>query len=452
VGEVEHKMEALSVQRAQGWDVGGVDRPLPTNGTVDYDAYGSLRWRVEEDDLFARLQPARRELLPYYVPTLFQSVLGEGSERLLEQMRPLHTVEMDEDFARGVALRELFEQASWPKDTAVVIDAPGPRSIAVAAALADRFDPVFTFGNWPHPLGVVPAHLTLEAALFYLPMFERTRAGRAADAPPLFVLDSNRLSPYRDADTQFDNRYLVKLPSAAQLLALGMRHVLYVDEFGGRESDDLNQRLSELCEAGIEVKVVALADFQRGPAPVLAEAEGETENENEAAPPQSEEEEPQPTFTIDWFWWGGFPEFQVGFWESYGWYSPSRLIWVGPPHGRRGIVVGPPPAKRPTMSGAERVGIAPRPTLFHSPNPSRPPPIGFGQVDVRTSRVDGTVTAVRPGGYQSQAFSMGAHGSSRAGWPASLGGGSHSHSFSGGSFSGARSGSFGRVGGGGFSA
>ena len=87
--------------------------------------------------------------------------------------------------------------------------------MALAAALAARFCPVFTFDNWPHPLGVVPSHLTLGACLYYLPLFLEAAQTRPQPAPPLFVLDANRLDPYRDQPDQFDNRYVAPVPSAA---------------------------------------------------------------------------------------------------------------------------------------------------------------------------------------------------------------------------------------------
>src|SRR5262249_13730502 len=139
------------------------------------------------------------------------------------------------------------------------------------------FTPVFTFANWPHPLGVVPAHQTIAASLYYLPMFAAAANVRAPDAPPLFVLDANRLAPYGGADKQFDNRYFVKLPTAAQLAALGVRHVLYVSADATQELDDLNAALVALCQKGVDVKMVALGDFVRADdEPALAQGEGDS--------------------------------------------------------------------------------------------------------------------------------------------------------------------------------
>ena len=58
---------------------------------------------------------------------------------------------------RGEALLlAAHREGACRTDVALVLDLPGPEAVAVAAALAPCFDPVFVFDNWPHPLGVVP--------------------------------------------------------------------------------------------------------------------------------------------------------------------------------------------------------------------------------------------------------------------------------------------------------
>ena len=138
------------------------------------------------------------------------------------------------------------------------------------------FDPVFLFDNWPHPKGVVPAHLTLGATLYFLPELERTRAGRhPAMAPPVFVLDRQRLAPYADDAGQFDNRYFAGLPSWEGFHAAGIRHVLYVTaDAATLDADDLNDDLVELDGGGIDVKLLALSDFSQTPLPGWVEDPG----------------------------------------------------------------------------------------------------------------------------------------------------------------------------------
>src|SRR5207248_1309850 len=109
--------------------------------------------------------------------------------------------------AGGGLLAWLLSQSDEVDITMDALDVQGPTSVAVAAGMAPGFDPVFVLDNWPHPLGVVPSHLTLGAVLYYRPLFMRLRGSRTGRAPPVFVLDRNRLARYTDEETQFDNRY-----------------------------------------------------------------------------------------------------------------------------------------------------------------------------------------------------------------------------------------------------
>src|SRR6185369_2349744 len=111
-------------------------------------------------------------LAPYFVPTLFQSLIGSPSgARLRQQLYPVWSEPMRAANARGEALLDLAAAPGAPHDVALVLDLPGPQSVALAAALAPAFAPVFLFDNWPHPNGVVPAHQTLGAAVYERPLF-----------------------------------------------------------------------------------------------------------------------------------------------------------------------------------------------------------------------------------------------------------------------------------------
>ncbi|MCU1281062.1 MAG: hypothetical protein JWM53_4608, partial [bacterium] len=407
--ELNVNVDALQLQRDEGWDVGQPGATLAFPDSTTEDAAGGQSWREAMTNLAGTLAPSAAALQPFYVPTLFQSLIGPAGQRLRAVMRPIHNAGMDDDFARGIALRAQFAGAEWPKDTALVVDAPGPRAVAVAAALADRFAPVFTFANWPHPLGVVPAHQTIAASLYYLPIFSAAAAVRAADAPPLFVLDANRLAHYGDADKQFDNRYFVHLPRAEQLAALGIRHLLYVGA-GDRELDDLNAALVALCQKGVDVKMVALGDFVRaGDEPQVAAAEGDSggDGDEEGDEPEAAPVDPAWTFAFAWaqplylwphFWYRGCWWDRSLFWSDYNWYAPSHGGPMIPRHGRGAVVIGPPTGVRtPAMPSHAVWTPSMRNTMF-TPAPSNAH-VGpsLGQIAVTASRNDGHIIGFRGG-------------------------------------------------------
>ena len=115
-------------------------------------------------------------------------------------------------YSRAEGLRTLIASSDNANQTLIISDLPGPASIALGAAMADTAALVPVFDNWPHPLGVVRAHETLGAMVYYAHEIEEKRSKLKENAPALMLLDSNRLAAYADQDTQFDNRYLAKLP------------------------------------------------------------------------------------------------------------------------------------------------------------------------------------------------------------------------------------------------
>ena len=233
----------------------------------------------------------------------------------------------------------MHRAVQMPKDTALILDLEGPTSIALAATLASGFDPVFTFDNWPHPLGVVPSHLTLASAVFYRPVFLRARAVRPPDAPVVFVLDRNRLALYTDEDGQFDNRYVAKLPTAENLRSLGIRHLLYVTPGKNdlRELDDLNDDFVEFAKRSIDVKVLPLSDLDAPAAPARA------------SPPATA------------YYYGGYPHTHLWFWHDYGWYAPRPS--ARPPSGSPAPALPPPSPPAQVSRGAAYRPVS-RPTIF----------------------------------------------------------------------------------------
>jgi hypothetical protein len=298
-------------------------------GAIETDARGYARWMTMLPQLAARLAPAQDALLPFYRPTLFQTLMLEQGRDLRALITPIYTSDMCRAYSRGRGLLSLFVRRGVPADTAIIIDAPGPEAIAAGAALAERFDPVFIFDNWPHLRGVVPSHLTLAAALYFAPLLEDLKT-RPAPRPPVIVLDSNRLAPYIDAAGDFDNRYMVELPDAQAFARLGIRRLFYVSgRARGTELDDLNGDFVALASAGIDIRLLALDDFRQAG--------------NEQA---CGGQDAQP------FLFGGDEETDQLFWN---WYAP-----LSPPISGSFIVAPPPwlgprthyrPSRRPTFLG-----------------------------------------------------------------------------------------------------
>jgi len=204
----------------------------------------------------------------FYVQTLFESptalpkATAQGDPAtitpLQTALKPIHTNGMADAFAIG---RALADPLGAMTDTAVIVDLDGHEAVAFAAGACQKLDPIFLFDNWPHPHGVVPAHMTLAAAAYYQPLFARAQLSNPPDVPAMFVLDAQRLAPYRDDATQFDNRWVARMPSPSALKSLRVAKLLYViaaNRSPARELDDLNDDFVADTAAGIAILMLPL--------------------------------------------------------------------------------------------------------------------------------------------------------------------------------------------------
>jgi hypothetical protein len=361
--ETEVSLAALELQKREGWNAGHADRSLvfpadmvPVPSMVN--AIGMLAMWPDLQRMADRLTP-EPHLSPYAITTLFQAL---ADPKGLSALRTVHTPAMDTAYGRGVALRDLLAEAEVPPGIALIVDLPGPEAVALAAGLADRFCPVFTFDNWPHPLGVVPSHWTLGACAYYLPLFDVAAQRRTPPSMPVFVLDANRLNPYRDEPNQFDNRYVAPVPSAASLTSLGIKRLLYLRPDGASltELDDLNADFVAWEQAGLEVRAVALSDF-------TAQQAAATETTTTTMPSGGAS-----------YYYGGQAHYHPHFWSSYGWSQPvssSRRL-VPAPSGLSNAAAYRP-AFRPTIFATRTIGGA--------AGIGKQKPSGFGRVSVRMS-------------------------------------------------------------------
>ncbi len=300
----EEVRTALSLQRDYGWNFGASDESLVYDGITTTPFERSTLTRMVYE-----LGPVRQDLKPYNINTLFQSpealpaklLPGEDSQTphvpIAAALRPMFTAKMDELYKIGRNLSKLLISGS-ADPVALVIDMDGPNAVAFAAGIAEDFDPVFLFDNWPHPRGVVPAHRTLAAAAYYQPRFVATTAIRSPQWPA-FVLDRNRLASYTDDSRQFDNRWFAKLPSASAMAALKVAHILYVVEQVAHlpELDDLNHAFMALNAWNIDVRAIACNAF-------VARSS------------------PDPTPGSRDYFYGGTEASEAGFFAHYPWKAP----------------------------------------------------------------------------------------------------------------------------------
>lgn len=374
--------DALALQQSQGWNVGSEAKPLNLPFPQKIDSRQSAEWRsyLNPAEMLDAYDVNAQAWMPYFVPTLIQSLQYDS---LRNQLTPIYTPDMAEAYGRGQAIaRDFLQNAQNPGETALIVDLPGRDSIAFGAGLADAARLIPTFDNYPHPLGVTKSHETLAAMLTYAGEVEVKQATLPENAPPAFLLDSNRLADYKDENAQFDNRYLAKLPSAEKLRERGIKSIFYLtpDRTRTVELDDLNEDFVEYKQSGLNVAMLPLSDF--------------TQEQGAAAAANTNERR---------YHYGGNPFFLPFFFYSYPFYAPRpdyarRFPPTGA--GRTGTAIPTPapprytPVRRPTLFSGTRIGNTAR-------GVGRSKPSGFGRATVRvnsTGRVVGT-RAGRSGFY-----------------------------------------------------
>jgi hypothetical protein len=346
-------ISTLSIQQEYGWNFGARTESLAFDGVnaVPFDPKSA-------DTITADLTPVNAKYRPFWSPTLFQSPSAlptktaeadapDPFKPLKDVLRTYHDTQMDIAFGRGRALALLLNKRVT--DVAVVVDLAGPEAVAFAAGMAGFFDCVFAFENWPHPRGVVPAHRTLAAALYYQPLFKK-KSAEAVDKPPVIVLDRNRLASYTSESTQFDNRWLARLPTAQNLTSLGIKRVLLVtpSETDANEMDDLNDDVAGWADAKIDVRMVAAASF------------GSCSNKEVGVPTDE-------VMTLQ-YCYGGDPKSDMQFFVDYKW-DPTA----------------PAPGSPGYVSGSARDWRPKRRTTPHSSgtaSPLKPRPPNFGTTPV----------------------------------------------------------------------
>jgi hypothetical protein len=423
--ETEYKtvtVESLDIQKEEGWNVDSLTDPLKYGYDASpKDSQGTERQAVlynytgaKTDALIDAIKPAQPAWLPHLKPTLAQSLAQttKNQPKLIEQLNLVYNDKIQEAYDKGVAVSQLVANSEAPSKTLLVVDLPGPEAVAFAAGAADTIDPVFQFDHWPHPKGIVPAHETLGALLYYAAELSQKRAervkaltappaehimpeGAPADAykvaspptpghiPTAIILDSRRLAAGKDPNptTEFDNRYLAAMPSKADLVKLGITSLLYItDKEVQSESDDLNDDFADLNQGDTKVANVSLDAFQ--PDPNAPKDVGTTTETSVTTTTTTTHTASRPR--THYYYGGGY----YGHTHFYSHY-PMYHYYPTPYYGSIWVSQYSPRSRAPVGRSPSSYKPTPRPTKYSSRTTGgakgvgRTKPTGFGKVSTK---------------------------------------------------------------------
>lgn len=133
------------------------------------------------------------------------------------------------------AAHDILDGNELKTDTAIILDLPGHEAILEAISLARKgFRPIPLYNGTREQPGAMALvdHHGLEQALLWGAM-ELVTIKLEKDAPPVFLLDSNRMHRYRMASSVFDNSwdlYYQDLPSAAFFVKNGINKIIIKGE------------------------------------------------------------------------------------------------------------------------------------------------------------------------------------------------------------------------------
>lgn len=153
-----------------------------------------------------------------------------------------------------------FRPPTWiDSATLLLVDLPGPKSIALGAALGVLgCDLVCTFNNWPHPVGLIRSEKNLAVMLRYASWLNRNRSAYPTPGPVAWLCDSRRLGTRTGIPGEFDNRYYIEdgiIPGPNFLRERGITRIVYVTENADEILADLAVHLHAFNKDGFETGV-----------------------------------------------------------------------------------------------------------------------------------------------------------------------------------------------------
>lgn len=153
------------------------------------------------------------------------------------------------------SISKIFYIDKLDKDTAFIIDLPSYESIVEALSLAYLgYRPIPVYNGTNEPIGTkanVDNHAIEEALIWGAMVLKKVSLDK--DAPPAFLIDSNRLHRKRIDVSIFDNSWDVypqDLPSPQYFLNNGIKNIVIR---GDKVNEDLSKILYKHQQAGINI-------------------------------------------------------------------------------------------------------------------------------------------------------------------------------------------------------
>ena len=171
-------------------------------------------------------------------------IWAPDKKRWVDWVRPVPFINIDDSSSRKEFIDYRIPSINYLKevlnDTALIIDIPGIDSIKEGIALARLgYRPIPIFNGTNPPIGTISTtNNQIIKPLLIWGAFELKNIKLKNDAPPVFLLDQNRLNRYKINNGIFDNSWDIydgDLPSPKYLLENGINKIIVRSNFQAKD-------------------------------------------------------------------------------------------------------------------------------------------------------------------------------------------------------------------------
>lgn len=171
-------------------------------------------------------------------------IWAPDKKRWVNWVRPVPFINIDDSSSRKEFIDYRIPSINYLKevlnDTALIIDIPGIDSIKEGIALAKLgYRPIPIFNGTDPPIGTISTtNNQIIKPLLIWGAFELKNIKLKNDAPPVFLLDQNRLNRYKINNGIFDNSWDIydgDLPSPKYLLENGINKIIVRSNFQAKD-------------------------------------------------------------------------------------------------------------------------------------------------------------------------------------------------------------------------